>query len=102
MDPQPWELGRYNLPSFDSQTPTFITSGAIELFILSKYYQIEVAAVDIQSGRVDIYGQNENYLEVYPVFCVIFKSSHFVLVKRIYIIYDGIHYGILPPPKSCC
>ena len=38
--------------------------GAIELFILSKYYKIQVAAVDIQTGRVDIYGQGENYQEV--------------------------------------
>ena len=34
------------------------------MFILSKYYEVEIAAVDIQSARVDIYGQNENYLEV--------------------------------------
>ncbi|XP_002126737.2 ubiquitin thioesterase OTU1 [Ciona intestinalis] len=48
--------------------------GGIELSILSKIYQVEIAAVDIQTLRVDNYGQNAGYL------------------TRIFLLYDGIHY----------
>jgi len=51
--------------------------GGIELSILSNIYQIEIAAIDIQTLRADIYGQDENY----PL--------------RIYLLYDGIHYDPL-------
>ncbi|XP_039249904.2 ubiquitin thioesterase OTU1-like [Styela clava] len=51
--------------------------GAIELAILSEIFKVEIAAVDIKSLRLDIYGQDKSY------------SS------RAYLIYDGIHYDPL-------
>lgn len=51
--------------------------GAIELSILCKYYQTEIAAVDVQSLRTDVYGQGEGYPE------------------RVLLLYDGIHYDPL-------
>nr|CAB3267832.1 ubiquitin thioesterase OTU1-like [Phallusia mammillata] len=48
--------------------------GGIELSILSEIYQVEIAAIDIQTQRVDNYGQDENY------------------ATRIFLLYDGIHY----------
>ena len=35
----------------------FSHSGAIELSILSKHYQTEIAVVDIETGRVDRFGK---------------------------------------------
>ena len=37
-------------------------SGAIELSILSKHYQTEIAVVDIETGRVDRYGKSHFYI----------------------------------------
>lgn len=37
-----------------------LSSGAIELSILSKHYQAEIAVVDTESGRVDRFGKNYN------------------------------------------
>ncbi|KAL6052751.1 Ubiquitin thioesterase OTU1 [Balamuthia mandrillaris] len=51
--------------------------GAIELSILSDYYETEIAVFDIQTGRTDIYGQGKHYPE------------------RVLLIYDGIHYDPL-------
>lgn len=51
--------------------------GGIELSILSKYYSVEIAAVSIQTARIDLFGQEEGHQ------------------KRIYVIYDGIHYDVL-------
>ncbi|CAK8698327.1 unnamed protein product [Clavelina lepadiformis] len=48
--------------------------GGIELSILSEIYQIEIAAVDIQTLRVDNYGQDCDYK------------------TRVFLLYDGIHY----------
>jgi ubiquitin thioesterase OTU1 len=51
--------------------------GAIELSILSKHYEREICAFDIQTKRVDIYGQGCGYRESAMV------------------IYDGLHYDAL-------
>lgn len=51
--------------------------GAIEISILSKYYQVEIDVVDTQSGRIDRFGEDINY------------------PKRVLVIYDGIHYDPL-------
>lgn len=51
--------------------------GAIELSILAEIYGTEIAAIDIKTTRLDIYGQDKAY------------SS------RVYLIYDGIHYDPL-------
>eukprot|EP00891_Asterochloris_glomerata_P008252 jgi/Astpho2/8252/e_gw1.00122.132.1_t len=51
--------------------------GAIELSILARHYQREIAAHDIQTKRVDVYGQDAGYSE------------------RCMVIYDGLHYDAL-------
>jgi ubiquitin thioesterase OTU1 len=51
--------------------------GAIELSILSKYYEKEMVAVDIKTGNSYCYGEGQSYQE------------------RVYLIYDGIHYDAL-------
>ena len=51
--------------------------GGIELAILSSFYCIEIAAVSIQDARIDLFGQEHKH------------------DKRIYVIYDGIHYDVL-------
>ena len=51
--------------------------GAIEISILSKYYNMEIDVVDTQSGRIDRFGEDQNY------------------TQRILVIYDGIHYDPL-------
>lgn len=51
--------------------------GAIELQILSEYFKTEIASIDIKSLRIDCYGETNNYS------------------KRIYILYNGIHYDPL-------
>ena len=48
--------------------------GAIEIAILSQYYKVEVGVFDIQTTRMDLYGEGNHYN------------------KRIYLLYDGIHY----------
>lgn len=51
--------------------------GAIEVSILSNFYQVEICVVDTQSGRVDCFGENDDYR------------------NRVMVIYDGIHYDPL-------
>ncbi|KAA0707461.1 Ubiquitin thioesterase OTU1 [Triplophysa tibetana] len=60
--------------------------GAIEVSILSKFYQCEICVVDTQTVRVDRFGEDAGY------------------TKRVLLIYDGIHYDPLqkvsPPPSD--
>jgi ubiquitin thioesterase OTU1 len=51
--------------------------GQIELVIFSRLFQTEIAACDIIRNRVDIYGTEENFQ------------------RRVFVIYDGIHYDAL-------
>lgn len=51
--------------------------GAIEISILSKYYDTEIDVVDTQTGRIDRFGEDMNY------------------PQRALVIYDGIHYDPL-------
>lgn len=51
--------------------------GGIELKIFSDIFKIQIASIDVQSGRVDIFGENKNY------------------EKRIYVVYNGVHYDPL-------
>lgn len=51
--------------------------GAIELKIFSDILETQIASIDIQSGRVDIFGETKDF------------------TKRIYILYNGIHYDPL-------
>ncbi|XP_062842607.1 ubiquitin thioesterase OTU1 [Trichomycterus rosablanca] len=60
--------------------------GAIELSILSKFYQCEICVVDTQTVRVDRFGEDAGYN------------------KRVLLIYDGIHYDplqMLIPGTDC-
>uniref|UniRef100_A0A7N4PBJ0 Ubiquitin thioesterase OTU n=1 Tax=Sarcophilus harrisii TaxID=9305 RepID=A0A7N4PBJ0_SARHA len=60
--------------------------GAIEISILSKFYQCEICVVDTQTVRIDRFGEDAGY------------------PKRVLLIYDGIHYDPLqrnfPDPDS--
>ncbi|CAM4731592.1 unnamed protein product [Leuciscus chuanchicus] len=51
--------------------------GAIEVSILSKFFQCEICVVDTQTVRVDRFGEDVGY------------------TKRVLLIYDGIHYDPL-------
>eukprot|EP01038_Epipyxis_sp_PR26KG_P004213 gene4213-5987_t len=51
--------------------------GEIEISVLSDYLLFEIAAVDIQTNNVYIYGEGKQY------------------AQRIYLLYDGIHYDAL-------
>lgn len=51
--------------------------GAIELTILSQQLAVEISAFDVQTQRVDTYGEGNGY------------------GKRILVIYDGLHYDAL-------
>ncbi|KAG8450951.1 hypothetical protein GDO86_003293 [Hymenochirus boettgeri] len=51
--------------------------GAIEVSILSKFYQCEICVVDTQTVRIDRFGEDAGY------------------TKRVFLIYDGIHYDPL-------
>eukprot|EP00667_Euglena_gracilis_P022351 EG_transcript_24839 len=51
--------------------------GAIELAILSFVYCTEIVSLDVQTGRMDIYGQNEGY------------------VTRVFVVYTGKHYDAM-------
>ena len=51
--------------------------GAIEISILSKFYQCEICVVDTQAVRIDRFGEDAGY------------------TKRVLLIYDGIHYDPL-------
>jgi ubiquitin thioesterase OTU1 len=51
--------------------------GGIELSILSKFYNIEIDVVDIQSSSISRFGEDRNY------------------PTRIFLLYDGIHYDSL-------
>ena len=51
--------------------------GQVELFILSSFYGVEIAAYDIQTERCDVYGQDKGY------------------DSRIMVLYDGLHYDAL-------
>lgn len=54
--------------------------GAIEIDILANEYRVEMCCIDIQSLHYDVYGQGYS--------------------KRIYLLYDGIHYDILVKNQS--
>ena len=51
--------------------------GAIEIAILSQYYNMEIDVVDTQTGRMDMFGEDKNYS------------------RRVLLIYNGVHYDPL-------
>lgn len=70
-------LGKKNSEYCEWIKNTTTWGGQIEVAILSKYYKIEICVVDIQTGRIDRFGEDCNY----PI--------------RVFIIYDGIHFDPL-------
>lgn len=51
--------------------------GEIEMVILSTYLNVEIAAVDVQTGNVYVYGEDSKF------------------TNRVYLLYDGIHYDAI-------
>lgn len=51
--------------------------GAIELKLFSDIFQVQIASLDVMTGRMDLFGETEQY------------------EKRIYIMYNGVHYDPL-------
>lgn len=51
--------------------------GGIELAIFASFFKTELAVVDVQWGHVDVFGEDQQYLE------------------RVYLLYSGIHYDLL-------
>lgn len=51
--------------------------GGIEIKIFSDILKLEIAVVDVQTNRIDVFGQDKNY------------------TSRIYLLYNGIHYDPL-------
>jgi ubiquitin thioesterase OTU1 len=70
-------LGKENKAYCDWIKNQTTWGGQIEVSILSKYYKIEICVVDIQTCRIDRFGEDCNY------------------PKRVFIIYDGIHFDPL-------
>ena len=50
--------------------------GAIELGILADWFEVQIASVDVQTGRIDLFGSE----------CA---------KERVYVMYSGIHYDAL-------
>jgi ubiquitin thioesterase OTU1 len=63
------------------QNPTS-WGGAIELSIFSRHFKKEIAAFDVQTKRVDVYGEGIGYGE------------------RVMLVYDGLHYDALAVAMS--
>lgn len=51
--------------------------GAIELAVFSSHFAVEIASVDVATGRVDLFGEGRAY------------------DRRVYLLYSGIHYDAL-------
>ena len=51
--------------------------GGIEIFLFTEILKIEIAIVDVQTNRIDLFGEDKNYS------------------NRIFILYNGVHYDPL-------
>jgi ubiquitin thioesterase OTU1 len=51
--------------------------GGIELAVFAGHFETEIASIDVSSGRVDIFGEGNDYSQ------------------RVYVLYSGIHYDAL-------
>lgn len=67
-------LGKSNWEYCEWLTKKDHWGGAIELNVFSQHYQMEINAVDVQSGRIDRFGEDNKY------------------PNRVFVMYDGIHY----------
>ncbi|KAG0147344.1 hypothetical protein CROQUDRAFT_670614 [Cronartium quercuum f. sp. fusiforme G11] len=89
-DPGRWSepvLGRKPDLYVSKITQKDVWGGAIELAILAEHYRTEICSIDVQTGRVDRFGESENFSQ------------------RIILIYSGIHYDAvtlspIPPQPS--
>ncbi|CAH8521315.1 unnamed protein product [Dicrocoelium dendriticum] len=70
-------LGMSNAEYYRSIQEPDRWGGGIEVAILSQVYEMEICVVDIQTGRIDRFGEDHNYQ------------------YRILLMYDGIHYDPL-------
>ncbi|CDS08664.1 hypothetical protein LRAMOSA10025 [Lichtheimia ramosa] len=77
-------LGQERAKYIDWIQKTSSWGGAIEIAILSNYLNVEIDSIDVQTGRVDKFGEGS-----YP--------------ERVLIIYSGIHYDAvaLTPALDC-
>lgn len=79
-DPETWNqaiLGMENEKYVEKIMQPNTWGGSIELSILAANYGCEIAAWDVSANRVNIFGQGCGYS------------------KRIYVLYDGVHYDVL-------
>ena len=51
--------------------------GALEVKMFSEIFNVQIACIDVKTNRVDIYGEDKEYLH------------------RIYLLYNGVHYDPL-------
>ncbi|XP_060035156.1 ubiquitin thioesterase OTU1 [Erinaceus europaeus] len=70
-------LGRSNRDYCDWIRRDDTWGGAIEISILSKFYQCEICVVDTQTVRIDRFGEDAGY------------------PRRVLLLYDGVHYDPL-------
>ncbi len=70
-------LGRPPLAYVDWIVKADTWGGAIELAVLAGHFKMELASADIQSGRLDVFGEGAGY------------------ATRAYLLYDGIHYDAI-------
>jgi len=80
QDPETYNeafLGKSNADYVDWLCKKEHWGGAIELNVLSRHYEVEINVADIQSGRIDRFGEDAHYK------------------NRVFLLYDGIHYDAL-------
>lgn len=70
-------LGKPNLEYCDWIRKPESWGGAIEVSILSHYYGVEIAVVDITNALINRFGEDRNY------------------GMRVFLLFDGIHYDPL-------
>ena len=88
-------------------------AGGIELAIFAQEYTTMLCAVDIQTLRVDCFGQDQGYsqcverVELCQPLCPQLPHSY-ALCSCAFLIYDGIHYDAMvlgpgvDPPEALC
>ena len=64
--------------------------GAIELAIFADIYGCEIGSIDVQSGRIDVFG---NGIFFASILLALGQNSGYI--DRVYLLYSGIHYDAL-------
>jgi ubiquitin thioesterase OTU1 len=74
------------VPSVSAPLPCpFIAHAIIELSIFSRHYRAEIASIDVETGRIDRFGEDSSY------------------ASRVILLYSGIHYdatSLAPTPGA--